>query len=166
MVGGKGIGKTSIMRTFNDMFFCSRNNPLTVQDIEGNHTLLKRYKMGFGFFSADEVVDAYEFCANEQEKKAFNKKFAFGFKYFDDIMAEEMAQNYGKRDIFRKMFEKRYYNQAKTMISMNYHDEDEGREKSLSKTLNAFGNRYGDRVFDRSFEMFNVLELKGESLRK
>lgn len=166
IVGGKGIGKTDIMRTFHDMFFYARNNPLTVEDAAGNHQLLRRYKLGFGFFSADEVVDAYEFCANEQEKKAFNNKFAFGFKGFDDIMAEEMAQNYGKRDIFRKLFEKRYYNRAKTMITMNYHDEENGIQKNLSKTLNAFGDRYGDRVFDRSYEMFNIIELKGESLRK
>lgn len=166
IVGGKGIGKTSIMRTFNDMFFLSRNHPLTVEDTSGINQPLSRYKFGFGFFSADEVVDAYEFCANEQEKKAFNNKFAHGFKYFDDIMAEEMAQNYGKRDIFRKLFEKRYFNQAKTMISMNYQDNDNGIHKDLSKTLNAFGDRYGDRVFDRLFEMFNVIELTGESLRK
>lgn len=166
IVGGKGVGKTSIMRTFNDMLFIAGNHPITVEDIAGNHQLLRRYKLNFGFFSADEVVDAYEFCANEQEKKSFNNKFAHGFKYFDDIMAEEMAQNYGKRDIFRKLFEKRYFNQAKTMISMNYQDEENGIQKDLSKTLNAFGDRYGDRVFDRMFEMFNVIELSGESLRK
>jgi DNA replication protein DnaC len=166
IVGGKGVGKTAIVRTFHDMFFYARNNPLTVEDSQGNHQPLRRYKLGFGFFSADEVVDAYEFCANEQEKKAFNNKFAFGFKGFDDIMAEEMAQNYGKRDIFRKLFEKRYYNKAKTMVTMNYYDEENGIQKNLSKTLNAFGDRYGDRVFDRSYEMFNIAELKGESLRK
>lgn len=166
IVGGKGVGKTAIVRTFHDMFFYARNNHLTVEDANGNHQPLQRYKLGFGLFSADEVVDAYEFCANEQEKKAFNSKFSFGFKGFDDIMAEEMAQNYGKRDIFRKLFEKRYYNKAKTMVTMNYYDEENGTQKNLSKTLNAFGDRYGDRVFDRSYEMFNIVELKGESLRK
>ena len=39
-------------------------------------------------------------------------------------------------------------------------------QKDVSKTLNAFGNRYGDRVFDRIFEMFNVIELTGNSLRR
>lgn len=166
MIGGKGIGKTSIMKTFNEMFFYARSYGLTVEDIGGTHQQLKRYKLGFGYFTADEVVDAYEFCSNDIDKKAFNKKYSNGFKYFDDIMAEEMASNYGKRDIFRKLFEKRYANNAKTMISLNYYDEEDGSQKDIDKTLNAFGNRYGDRVFDRLFEMYNVIELKGESLRK
>jgi|GEM_PF-731211 len=166
IIGGKGIGKTSIMRTFNEMFFYARSHGLTVTDIEGTHQQLRRYRLGFGYFTADEVVDAYEFCSSDLDKKAFNKKYAHGFKYFDDIMAEEMASNFGKRDIFRKMFEKRYANNAKTLISMNYFDEQDGIQKDIDKTLHAFGNRYGDRVFDRLFEMFNIIELKGESLRK
>lgn len=166
MIGGKGIGKTSIMKTFNEMFFYARSHGLTVEDIAGTHQQLSRYKLGFGYFTADEVVDAYELCSTDLDKKAFNKKYAFGFKYFDDIMAEEMASNFGKRDIFRKMFEKRYANNARTLISLNYFDEEDGIQKDVDKTLNAFGNRYGDRVFDRLFEMFNIIELKGDSLRK
>lgn len=166
MVGGKGIGKTSIIKTFNEMLIYARNNSLTVEDIEGTHQQLCRYKLKFGYFTADEVVDAYEYCTNDVDKKAFNQKFSNGFKYFDDIMAEEMASNYGKRDIFRKLFEKRYANNARTLISLNYHDEEDGIQKSIDKTLHAFGNRYGDRVLDRLFEMYNVIELKGESLRK
>ena len=59
----------------------------------------------------------------------------------------------------------RYSKKSKTIISVNY-DEEDGKQMSVSKTLNAFGNRYGDRVFDRIFEMFNVIELTGNSLRR
>lgn len=166
IIGGKGIGKTSIIKTINDMLFYSRNHPITVQDIEGTHQVLSRYHIGFGFHTANDVVDLYESCTTDVEKKSFHKKFDFGFKYFDDIMSEEIASNYGKRDIFKTIFEKRYSNNALTIISLNYYDEEDGKQKDISKTLNAFGYRYGDRVFDRLFEMFNIIELKGESLRK
>lgn len=161
IIGGKGIGKTSIIRTINDMLFYSRNNPFTVQDIEGTHQLLSRYKIGFSFITANDVVDEYERCTTDFDKSYFHRKYDFGFKYFDDVMSEEVASNFGKRDIFKTIFEKRYSNRAKTMISLNYSED-----QDLGKTLSAFGNRYGDRVFDRLFEMFNVIELKGNSLRK
>ncbi|WP_027381858.1 hypothetical protein [Epilithonimonas caeni] len=173
MIGGKGIGKTTIMKTFKEMFLYASNpnyKPLTVQDIEGTHQILNRYiqrdKMSFGFHTANEVVDAYEAIEDSKEQENFNIKYSQGFRYFDDIMTEEVASRYGKRDIFRTIFEKRYSNHAKTMVSINYHDEQEGKQKNLEKTLTAFGNRYGDRVFDRSFEMYNIIELKGDSLRK
>lgn len=166
MIGGKGNGKTSIVKTLNDMLFYARNNPFTVKDIEGTNQMLSRYKIAFGFHTANDVVDEYEVCLTEEEKKKFKKKYDFHFKYFDDVMSEKIASNYGKNDIFKYIFEKRYSNRARTMISMNYQDENDGKEKNLSKTLTAFSNRYGDRVFDRFFEMYNVIELKGESLRK
>lgn len=169
IIGGKGIGKTSIVKTITEMLKYSRNpnyKPLTVQDIEGTHQILSRYKIAFGFHTCNDVVDHYESCSTPEERNIFNNKYNFGFKYFDDIMTEDIASNFGKKDIFRTIFEKRYSNHARTMLSMNYHDENQGKEKNLAKTLTAFSNRYGDRVFDRSFEMYNVIELKGESLRK
>lgn len=166
IIGGKGIGKTDILKTFYEMFYYSLNHPIMVKDIEGTNQFLGRYKLNFHFHTANEVVENFEYCSNENDKKAFNEKFASGFRYFDDVMSENIGSNYGKFEVFKTILENRYSKKSKTIISVNYHDEEDGKHKDVSKTLNAFGNRYGDRVFDRVFEMFNVIELNGNSLRK
>ena len=75
-------------------------------------------------------------------------------------MAEEKANNYGKIELFKQIFEKRYSNRTKTIISLNYVGD------TVESTLEAFAERYGERNYDRIFEMYNIIELKGESLRK
>lgn len=166
IIGGKGVGKTAIMKTFNEMFYYSLNHPITVNDIEGTNQFLGRYKLNFSFHTANEVVENFEYCSDENDKRVFNEKFAAGFRYFDDVMSENIGSNYGKFEVFKTILENRYTKKSKTIISVNYHDEEDGKQKDVSKTLNAFGNRYGDRVFDRIFEMFNVIELTGNSLRR
>lgn len=166
IIGGKGIGKTDILKTFYEMFYFSLNHPIMVKDIEGTNQFLGRYKLNFHFHTANEVVENFEYCSDESDKRIFNEKFASGFRYFDDVMSENVASNYGKFEVFKTIFENRYSKKSKTIISVNYHDEEDGKQMSVSKTLNAFGNRYGDRVFDRVFEMFNVIELTGNSLRR
>ena len=98
-------------------------------------------------------------------EEIYNKRFELYNKLID-VMSENVASNYGKFEVFKTIFENRYSKKSKTIISVNYHDEEDGKHMSVSKTLNAFGNRYGDRVFDRVFEMFNIIELTGNSLRR
>ena len=74
-------------------------------------------------------------------------------------MTESTASNYGKLEIFKDLFEMRYTNRAKTLISLNY-------AGTLDETLDEISKKYGERVYDRLFEMFNIIELHGESLRK
>ena len=63
-------------------------------------------------------------------------------------------------EIFKDILEKRYSNNAKTMVSMNYSGN------SVEDTLDAISIKYGERVYDRIFEMFNIIDLHGKSLRK
>lgn len=162
IIGGKGIGKTSIMKAFHWIFFYAFHRGLKVIDIEGTEQYLHRYKILFSYYTANEVVNDYEKCTTNEDKDTFWNRHNKGKKYYDDVMSERVGSNYGKIDLFRDIFENRYNERATTMISLNYVVE----TGDLQQTLNTFAERYGDRVFDRMFEMFNILEMKGESLRK
>lgn len=159
MVGGYGIGKTAIMNTFHMMFKTAATYPVEVRDISGTIQIFGRYKMAFGYHTANDLVKTYESLASPDEKKFFWDRLTNGTKYFDDIMTESTASNFGKVEIFKDIFEMRYTNSAKTLISLNY-------AGSLDDTLDAFSDKYGERLYDRTFEMFNIIELKGESLRE
>lgn len=160
IIGDYGTGKTSIMKTFHDMISYSKNNPIGVKDIEGTNQFLGRYSIGFGYHTANDVVKTFESINNPEEKQIFWRKMTSGTKYFDDVMTEATASNYGKIEVFKDIFEMRYMNSAKTLISLNYSGN------SVDSTLDEVTNKYGPRVYDRIFEMFNIIELKGESLRK
>lgn len=160
IIGDYGTGKTSILNTYHQMLRYALNNPLGVNDVEGTRQLLGRYKIGFGYHTANDVVKSYESIFNPEEKEAFWSKMSTGMRYFDDVMTENQASNYGKIELFKDILEMRYVTGAKTIISLNY------AGNSVDETLDAFGNRYGERIYDRLFEMFNIIELKGGSLRK
>ena len=159
IVGGYGTGKTSILNTFHQMFKTAASMPIQVTDIDGTLQLLGRYKLGFGYSTANDLVKTFEAISDPQEKEIFWNRYSKGIKYFDDIMTESTASNYGKIEIFKDLFEMRYTNGAKTLISLNYMG-------TLDETLDEISKKYGERVYDRLFEMFNIIELHGESLRK
>lgn len=160
IVGSYGTGKTVIMKTFFEMMRYAASNPIGVLDVDGTNQFLARYKIGFGYETANDVVKSYESLSSPEEKELFWRKMSRGMKYFDDIMTENTASNYGKIEVFKDIFEMRYVTGAKTMISLNYAGE------SIDETLDSIATKYGERVYDRLFEMFNIVELKGKSLRK
>lgn len=168
IIGGMGVGKTSVIKTFFQMFFESQTRAIYVKDIEGTSQLLGRYKKKFMFYSANEVWNDYKKISMHARKSdeeyawdLFWKKHTFGKNYYDDLGTEETMKNYGETlEIFKKILEERYEKKTLTMLSMNYVSED------LTETLNDFAKKYGERLYDRVWEMFNIIELKGETLRK
>lgn len=161
IIGDYGTGKTSVMKTFHEIFKYAQNNPITVKDIHGTDQILGRYKFSFSYFTANGVVNDFESCGTADEKEYFWKTHQRGFKYYDDVMTERIGSNFGKIEVFKEIFEQRYSNpKSKTIISLNYVGS------SVESTLEAIGEKYGERVYDRLFEMFNIVELKGTSLRK
>ena len=165
--GDFGVGKSAIVETFYTIFKTAETNRVMVKDKFGTDQILGRYKLSFGFNTSNSVVQEYEGinrCNKESDKEyklhLFTKKHHYGFRYYDDMMSERTASNYGKLELFKEILEERYSNRSKTMISLNYH------ENSLEKTMDVYAEKYGERLYDRFFEMFNILELKGESLRK
>jgi DNA replication protein DnaC len=141
IIGGFGNGKSSIMKSLSNA--------------------LKYYRVRqFRFYTANQVIDKFEACETIGDKKSFWKTFSNGAKCFDDVKTERDASNYGKYNIFKDLIERRYDYESRTFITCNYRNVD-----SLEDGLQEFGDRYGARVYDRIFEMFNIIEFKGKSLR-
>lgn len=143
IIGGFGNGKSSFVKTFRSLF---SGTPFM-----------------FGYFDANSVIEMYEECISPYDKKCFWDKMLKGEKYFDDVKTERLANNYGKANIFKDIIEKRYNVDFRTHITCNYKD---GFEGDLKMGLKEFGELYGGRAYDRIFEMFNIIEFKGQSFRK
>lgn len=162
VLGWYGCGKTSVFKTFRHLFFESiRDENLMIKDCEGDMVQMKRYrKLFFAFFSVNDVVIDYESCSNSEAKTRFWEVMAKGRHYYDDLTKEREASNYGKVELFQDILERRYEKKVTTLASLNYSGD------TAESTLKAMGAKYGPRVYDRIFEMFNIVELKGKSLRK
>lgn len=143
IIGDYGNGKTSMMKAF--------------------ESALKPTNIIFKGFSANEIVKMYEQCSTPIDKKEFDQKTLRGTRYFDDILTEREASNYGKSNLFKDIFEERYNKQLRTYITCNYNEEFVG---NVQKGIEQFGVKYGGRVHDRLFEMFNVIQFTGNSFRK
>jgi len=166
IIGSYGIGKTSIIETFHNIFKYARDNAFRIRNKAGEFEQLRWYEIYFSFCTTNDVVSEFEGIKRSEHSDEdyvwdqFWKKHSKGFRYYDDVMTEKVASNFGKVELFKQIFEKRYSNRAKTIISLNYEGD------SIDSTLEAFAKRYGERNYDRLFEMYNIIELKGESLRK
>ena len=144
IVGGYGNGKSTIMRALS--------------------RALKYYRVRqFRFYTANEIVDKFEGCETTQDRKSFWRTFSNGTLCFDDVKTERDASNYGKYNLFKDIIERRYDLDSRTFFTCNYHPL---KPDDLNFALSEFGDRYGARAYDRIFEMFNIIEFKGKSLRK
>lgn len=143
IIGGYGLGKTDFFSVFEEVFRF--------------HSDLR-----FKFYAAKELVLKYEHCASAAEKDYFFKDMSRQKMFIDDIASERFASNYGKVDIIQDVLTNRYDKKLLTYASCNYTNSDH----CAKKTLEDIGFRYGPRIYDRFFEMFNVIEFKGLSLRE
>jgi DNA replication protein DnaC len=115
----------------------------------------------FKYYAAKDLVLRYEHCTSASEKEYFFKDVSRPKMFIDDLMSERMASNYGKVDVIQDVLMQRYDKRLITFASCNYNDND----YCAKSTLEDIGLRYGSRIYDRLFEMFNVIEFKGSSLR-
>ncbi len=144
VVGGFGNGKTTMFKVFQSIF--------TANSLPS-----------FGMYSANDVVGDFESISNGTDKEYFWKRMTHGQAVFDDVKTERIASNYGKVNLFKELLEKRCYSPIRTHITCNYSTSNPGNLKSA---IEEFGELYGGRVYDRLFEMFNIIEFKGESFRR
>ena len=152
IIGGYGNGKTSIM-TVLELVFSTLRMP-----------------MRFSSYKAREVVSRYEQIwadptFRETSRYEFYQRFsrAAGL-YLDDVKKERAAYHYGKVEVIREILEMRYEApHLKTYITCNYRESDS--KQNLRDGLEEFGEKYGGHIYDRLFEMFNIIEFKGPSLR-
>lgn len=173
VIGGYGCGKTSFFKAFHYLFKVCIEQDLSIKNLNGDLIKLARYNQFFKYFTANQVVEEYEVCAEPADKDFFWQQQNNGRVYYDDILTEREANNYGKAEIFKDILEKRYDLGSTTLISCNYHKrsikDKNGRVdvlENVNSTLWQFGKRYGPRIYDRLFSMFNIIELKGKSLRR
>ncbi len=122
---------------------------------------------------APSVVDRFEEAKATKFPEAVNafwNTHQSQERCYDDVFSERMASAYGKVDVVREILEKRYDRKLTTHIIANYaspHDANGlfTNRKSISETLEFIKVRYGSRVGSRAVEMFNVIEVKGDSFR-
>jgi len=86
------------------------------------------------------------------------QKMEKGPIHFEDLGAEKKINHYGNQtevmsDILQLRYSRFFKTKCKTFITSNL-------------TPEQVKKRYGERVYDRMFQMFNFLELNGESRRK
>jgi len=144
IVGSYGNGKTSTMKVLRALF---------------EHT-----PISFKAFTANRIVTRFEETNDNRERHGFMTTTKTGRAYFDDVKTEKEASNYGKHNLMKDIIEERYNQKLKTYITCNYVDEDDA--ENLVDALQEFHVKYGPRVYDRIFQMFNIIEFKGKSLRK
>lgn len=142
IVGNYGCGKTSIVSAFRA---ASQNQPFE-----------------FSRIFARFLVTRYETLTEPDCKKRYWDDYKKGIKCFDDVLSEELANNYGKVDIIKTILLYRYESKSKTHAIINY---DDSFPNDTSKALEQIYTKYGSRLYDRCFDMFNIIELKNPSKR-
>ena len=144
IVGNYGNGKTSTLRTLKELF---------------NHTPLS-----FKMYTSNKIVSTFESYKSPSERHSYMNRTKSGRAYFDDVKTEKIASNYGFHNLMKDIIEERYISKLPTYITCNYKDGDNSQD--LIMALQEFQEKYGPRVYDRIFQMFNVIEFNGKSLRK
>lgn len=142
IIGGYGLGKTDFFKVFEAVFNVYPD-------------------LRFKFFTAKGLVRDFEKCQTPFDREHFFKKTERKQLFIDDINSEQEASNYGKKDVIEEILYNRYDYRLRTFVTCNYTNSD----NCTIRTLEDLGKRYGGRIYDRLFEMFNVIEFKGRSLR-
>lgn len=147
VVGGFGVGKTSILKTI--------------------VSLVDKISINAAFYpirmhNTMDIVEEFERSFAHERNDIINK-YSKAFRVFDDVKNEREASNFGKVDLFKDILYKRCENRNfRTIILCNY---DSQFPNDINQAIESFG-RYGDRNYDRLFEAFNFIEFKGTSNRK
>ncbi|MDI1318102.1 hypothetical protein [Flavobacterium sp.] len=146
IVGGFGVGKTTIFRTI--------------------VSLIKKLSLNFDgcpvrMHNTADIVEEFESSLNNFKSETITK-YSKSFRIFDDVKNERVASNFGKVDLFKEILYQRCESKNfRTLILCNY---DSDYPNDMSSAIESF-DRYGDRNYDRLFEAFNFIEFKGMSNR-
>ncbi|WP_027127099.1 ATP-binding protein [Gelidibacter mesophilus] len=144
LLGNVGVGKTHIMMVFEKIF--SRYPP-------------HRFKI----YSTQDLVNEYEGLANLGDKNYFKQKHSSGIVLYDDLNSERLAKDFGFVNIMDEIIKKRYSEGKKTHLTLN---PIPGSENDPLRTIQELSKNYDERTVDRLFDMFNIIEFKGKSMRR
>lgn len=159
VIGDYGVGKTSLMKTFDYVIRNSHN--LKVRDVSRSENYLIDYAGNYKFFnvhSAKEITDLYQ-----SDKKEYKIIEQSKILTLDELMRENKVfgnDNTGK-ELMPEFINERYNNRLITHAIVNY----PSNNKTVSGFCEAYAARYGGHIFDRLFEMFNIVEVSGNSKR-
>ena len=140
IIGDYGCGKTSMLRAFQMV----------------GKALLPETILWFPSVSCNALVMEFEAMdsSDKSAKKHFFKKYnKADVMYFDDFGTESNASNFGIKNLMKDILEERYANKKRTFLTSNL-------------SLEEIKEKYGDRIFDRLQEMFNIIQMPGDSFRR
>lgn len=168
IVGDFGNGKSSIMQTFE--YFINHNYKIALD--QKWHNLNAWKWLRFKFRSCRAIASEYENLSKDDSKKAFLDRYSTFDYCFDDITKEQLASNFGIKNVIQVIFENRYDDIFKrikeekrinrTHGTLNYHKDHPG---NLKLAIQALGVKYEAHMYDRVLQMFNIIEFKGKSFR-
>jgi DNA replication protein DnaC len=144
LIGNVGVGKTHVMEVFESVF--------------------KKYPPHrFKIVPTYKVVEKYEDIKTSEDRKFFYQTYTTGTILFDDLNSEKIASNFGHVNIMREILIRRSTINQKTYLTLNPFP---GFENDLNQSLLNLGENYDQRMVDRLYEMFNIIEFKGKSMRR
>lgn len=169
IVGDFGNGKSSIMQTFE--YLINHNYKIALD--KKWHNVNEWKYLRFKFRSCRSIASEYEFLSKEDSKQNFLNKYSVFDYCFDDITKEQIASNYGLKNVVQVILENRYddifekIKQEKrvnrTHGTLNYHKDYPG---NLKIAIQSLGLKYEPHMYDRALQIFNIIEFKGKSFRK
>lgn len=169
IVGDFGNGKSSIMQTFE--YLIDHNYKIALDKKWHNVNQWKRLR--FKFRSCRSIASEYEYLSKEDSKQEFLRKYSVFDYCFDDITKEQIASNYGLKNVIQIVLENRYDDifvkikeekkVNRTHGTINYHKEYPG---NLKIAIQALGVKYEPHMYDRALQIFNIIEFKGKSFRR
>lgn len=165
IVGAYGNGKTSIMEALVE---CFNRHIEFVESLEPKpeNYFEHKEKLSFNSCISSDIVNKYNVATdNEEIERLLNPLFSKKQLFIDDILREQIAKNYGLRNIFLDVLTHRADNKSRTHLTLNYRETVHGKN-DINLTLLAFKEKYDGRVYDRLFGFYNILELKGKSFRR
>lgn len=143
IVGAYGIGKTAYLKVFEKIF-------KTYPDFR------------FRGFGVKDLVREYEACKTPVEKTHFIQQKVRPGLFLDDIASERVANNFGKCDVVEEILFSQHEKGYKTYVTCNHTNSQNNVEQSVMD----IGKRYDGRIHDRFYQMFNIIEFSGKSMRR
>lgn len=115
----------------------------------------KKYKLNYLWFkntSVHTVITEYNL-----EGEEIVKKYTRGKVHFDDLGTEKLANSWGVREKLMERILEIRYNEFKAKGTKTF--------VTTNLSIEKLKSHYGIRVADRLYEMFNFIELGGDSRR-
>lgn len=169
IVGDFGNGKSTIMQSLE--YLIEHNYKIAIEKKWDNLNDWKNLR--FKVKSCRSISSEYEFLKKEDSKQDFLNKYSHFNYCFDDITKEQIASNYGLKNVIQIILENRYddiFDKIKkekrinkTHGTLNYHKD---YPDNLKIAIQSLGLKYEAHIYDRVLEMFNIIEFKGKSFRK